>query len=85
LSYTELKLKEVKVRKTHYCEWCAEKLEIGQSAKYRAYVFDNEFHSGYMHPECHDAMQEADEAIQDEGWMPGDFSRGSSFYDEAVA
>lgn len=76
--YSEIKNKAVTVRKPHRCAWCAELINVGESAQHRAYVFDGDFQADWMHPECRDAM--ADYPCQNdllEGWTPGDFARGS--------
>ena len=53
----ELKNKVVTCRKTHSCEWCGDRIEIGEMAYYRATVnaYD-EFLDGWQHPECYKAM-----------------------------
>lgn len=59
-------------RKRHRCSWCWQQIEVGE--KYRRYRFydDGEAATVKMHPECHDAMQEA---AREEGgvieWTPG--------------
>ena len=79
MSYTELQSKLVKVRKPRSCEWCSERIEAGEQANYRAYVFDGDFMSGHMHPECHQAMLDYPyQADLADGWVPGDFARGST-------
>ena len=73
-----LKDKKVKTKKRHRCEWCNEWIEAGTEANYRSYVFNGDFNHGHMHPECNDAMNSGKADIDpDEGWMPGDFKRGS--------
>lgn len=76
--YTELKKKLVVCRKRHRCEWCNEYIEIGEQSHYRAYVWEEGFQTGYMHKECKEAMDEYPNRYDlEEGWMPGDFRRGS--------
>jgi hypothetical protein len=76
MSYTELRSKDVKVRKPRGCEWCAERINAGESAHYRAYVFEGDFMTGYMHPECHqDMLAYPDTRDLADGWTPGDFDR----------
>lgn len=79
MAYSEIKNKPVRaVRKPHRCAWCAERVEKGESAQYRAYVFDGDFGSDWMHPECADAMARyPDQGELGDGWCPGDFARGS--------
>jgi hypothetical protein len=69
--------KEVITRKTHVCAWCGEDIEPFQSANYRSYVFQGDFTTDYMHPECHDAMNRAD-YFDDEGFDPGVNTRGKT-------
>jgi hypothetical protein len=76
--YTELKRKVVNCRKAHMCAWCAEKINVGQSAQYRSYVYDGDFNNDWMHLECELACVEY---ALNEGsfeFMPGDFPRGST-------
>lgn len=59
-------------RKAHRCQWCWQGIEVG--TKYRRYRFycGGEAGTVKMHPECHDAMQEA--AAEEGGyieWTPG--------------
>ena len=76
--YKEIRSKAVKVRKNHVCAWCAELINPGESAQYRAYVFDGDFQTDWMHPECADAMHRyPDQYVLGDGWCPGDFARGS--------
>lgn len=79
MSYSEIKNKPVlAVRKPHCCAWCAERVEMGEPAQYRAYVFDGDFGSDWMHPECANAMARyPDQGELGDGWSPGDFARGS--------
>ena len=75
--YVELQQKAVIVRKPHRCEWCAERIEKGEDAHYRSYVWDDGLQSGWMHPECWAAMSEEDYRNLEDGWMPGDYKRGT--------
>lgn len=76
-NYIELKYTEPKARKEYYCEWCNEKIVIGEQHFYRVYVFEGEFTTGRMHFECHDTMQKAPHDEVCDGWTQGDFKRGS--------
>lgn len=79
MSYTELSHKEVRAtRKAHTCEWCAEPVEIGSPANHRTYIFEGDFHSEYMHPECHEAMDDTPMEYIEDGWIAGDWKRGSN-------
>lgn len=78
MSYAELKNKTVTTKKAHGCAWCAQRIESGEKAQSRSYVFDGDIVSDHMHPECHDAMQRyPDQLDLMEGWTPGTFARGS--------
>jgi hypothetical protein len=44
--------KTVKCRKDHRCEWCGEKIPAGDQAFYYAGLWDGDWQSWYMHPEC---------------------------------
>jgi hypothetical protein len=72
--YQEIQSKEVTVRKDHRCSWCGERIPAGQRAHYRAYTFDG-FQTDYMHPECHDAMENHHDL--EDGFNEGGFKRGS--------
>lgn len=76
MSYDELQAKDVKPRKPHRCEWCATIIEKGERCFYRAYVWQGDFNSGYMHFDCKEAMQKSDRYVLEEGWQPGEFKRG---------
>lgn len=75
-SYTELKLTTPKARKEYRCEWCYEKIQIGEIHVNRVYIADGDFGSGRMHDECFEASGKADHEDVCEGWIPGDFKRG---------
>jgi hypothetical protein len=79
MTYQEITNKEVqKTRKPHQCCWCSELIDTGEKARHRVYVGDG-FTSDYMHPECYNALLEKPNEyyFNEEGWMPGDFKRGS--------
>ena len=76
MSYTELSTKAVKVRKPRNCAWCGQHINAGEMAQYRAYVFDGDFQSDHMHPECNQAMHDyPGQSDLLDGWTPGDFER----------
>lgn len=63
-------------RKTHVCDWCGERIDIGTT--YRRYRWFQHGGAGTcrMHPECHGAMELA--ADEEGGWIefcPGDNER----------
>jgi hypothetical protein len=78
LSYREIENKDVTVRKQHRCAWCAEAIYKSDAARFRVYVFDGEFTSDWMHPECYQAMLASPSEEYCDGWMAGDFERGVS-------
>lgn len=76
MGYQEIREKVVKPRKHHTCEWCATPCIAGEPCVYRAYIFEGDFNSGYMHMECFDAMGKSDHELVSEGWIPGEPTRG---------
>ena len=74
----ELKNKEVICAKMHVCGWCGEWIDIGEKAQYRVYKWEGDFVDGHEHPECYQAMLTLDYRDAQEGWMPGDYKRGST-------
>lgn len=54
-----IKSKVVMTRKAHSCEWCPEPVEKGTLAFYRAYRIGGVFTTGYVHPECAEAIRQA--------------------------
>ena len=77
-SYQAIREQDVRPRKARVCEWCGQRIEVGELAHFRAYKFDGEFVSGYMHPECNTASVNAPHDMICDGWSPGDFARGST-------
>lgn len=61
-----------KAKKVHRCEWCWQRIEIGE--RYMRYRFFDGGEAGTVkaHPECYDAIQEL---AHEEGgyaeWIPG--------------
>ncbi len=76
MSYEEISCAKVKGKKQYRCEWCPEKIEIGELHFTRAYKFCGEFNSGRMHLECLSAMEKSDRDQMSDGWFPGKFKRG---------
>lgn len=77
-SDAELLNREVRVKKRRICEWCAEPICAGERAHYRVYVWQGEFSRAWSHPECWEAMGLVEPFRLDEGWLPGDWRRGST-------
>lgn len=78
--YVELQSREVRPRKVRVCGWCAERIERGELCHYRSYIFEDGPQSDWTHLGCWEAIQDAEKEILQEGWMPGDFKRGSTEY-----
>jgi hypothetical protein len=72
-----LKEKTVQCRKPHRCEWCGEKIESGDFAKYRVTIWEGEFMTDYMHPECFDALCNSSDL--DEGFDSYAQERGKTY------
>jgi len=70
---------QVTTRKLHRCGWCNELIPKGTPGIWaRSYIFVDGPQSDWMHPECYDAMGELDPGELSDGWMPGEFLRGST-------
>jgi hypothetical protein len=65
-------------RKQRHCDWCAEKIEIGQPYESYRWADGSDGGTVRMHPECYAAMQEKCRVESDLEWSPGDFVRGST-------
>ncbi len=79
--YTELKCKEIKSRKAKQCIWCGEKIDIGQMAQARVYIYDGDFHDERSHPECWKAQLEywsKNKNSDDNEYEPCQFKRGTT-------
>lgn len=78
MCFTLLEQKHPKARKEHICEWCGEKINIGE--KYYRYkgIYDGDFQDTCMHLECELASQKffAENIYEDE-FTPYEFKRGS--------
>lgn len=76
--YRELTHTQRTARKERRCEWCDEPILPGERYQYRSYIWDERLQTGGMHLDCSDAMQRAEPFQLEEGWMPGDYGRGST-------
>ena len=85
LSYHEIRNVGVTARKPHMCAWCAETIHASELARLRIYIFDGNFTSDHMHPECYAAMEMTPTEEYCDGWMPGDFERGVSLATQKAA
>ena len=61
-------------RKPHTCDWCGEGIEAGQQAVSGAGMFEGEFYSYHIHPECAAAI--ARDSDIDDMWPPEYQRRG---------
>lgn len=59
----------------HKCVWCGEKISSHSSAINRVYIFEGDFNSDYLHPECNNALEKADNL--EDGFDAGSFKRGT--------
>jgi hypothetical protein len=81
MSYQEINSKYLaKTRKAHRCEWCGERIDIGEEAWYWFYRLEGATRSAYMHCECKAACEKAyadpGQEIALYGWEAGKFARG---------
>jgi len=65
-----------KTRKPHSCGWCAKRIEAGSATEYSAGMFDGDFFANHIHPECAAARDSIHWRDLQDGWCPGDYSRG---------
>ena len=65
-------------RKERQCDWCAEKIEIGQPNESYRWSDGSDGGTVRMHPECYAAMLAKCHIEPDLEWSPGDFVRGST-------
>lgn len=79
-SYEHLSTKQVKCSKPHTCEWCGEGIAQGDLADYRAYKYEGDFNSDYMHPECSEGsrLSRQDEDLR-EDFLDFGFESGAQF------
>ena len=82
---TELRSRRVVCRTHHRCDWCGERIDKGESARYRVTVYYGEFAAVHMHDECYRAMN----ATSPKTWwehgyeyLPGEQSRGVTLDEE---
>lgn len=64
-------------KKAHTCEWCGERINVGESYVRYRWFHDGEAGTNRMHPECDGACNEA--ARQEGGFIeftPGEYARG---------
>lgn len=81
MSYAELQSKDVVIRKPHHCEWCDERMESGEKAHYRSFIYEDGPQSGWTHPECWLVIIHSTDGPTDE-WNPGDYARGETVMGE---
>ncbi len=80
MSYAELTNKPInKTRFDHRCEWCDHRIDRGSKARYRSYVYDGDFNSAWMHPDCYSAYNIVSRVNgYNIEWFPGDYERGGT-------
>ena len=71
--------KTVKCRKNHKCGWCGDQIDYDDQAHYRSGIYDGEFFSEYMHPECWDALGRSDMSLVDYEFSPMEQQRGKTY------
>lgn len=72
-----LQHKEVKCRKRHVCIWCGEDINMGDKAMYFSGIYEGDFQSHYMHPECDSAASRSD--IDEYGFTAYENKRGEAY------
>lgn len=65
-------------RKERHCDWCAQKIEVGQPYESYRWADGSDGGTVRMHPECYEAMSRASRLDPHMVWSPGDFVRGST-------
>ena len=64
----------------HICSWCNERIEAGESYKRWRWFDCGDASTVKMHPECNDALNGMEPGDVNDGWYPGEFSRGCGCY-----
>jgi len=78
MRYSEIRSKDVRVRKATSCEWCGGVIAKGEHTHYRAYKWEGDFQSAHMHPDCYAAMTSSEgQQIACEGFELHEFKRGT--------
>ena len=72
----ELRYSHCKARKEYGCEWCGQKIQIGELHLNRVYLSAGDFTAARMHMECEKAMIDTPREYLSEGWVFGQFKRG---------
>lgn len=78
MGHWELSTTHPRARKEYHCDWCNELINIQEKHLKRVYVYDGELRSDRMHLECERAMDKVPRGTISEGWLAGEFKRGSS-------
>jgi hypothetical protein len=66
----------VKTRKDRRCEWCGEDIPKGSTVPYFGGMWDGDWQSWHMHPECREAST-LDRSYMEDGFSPYEHARGS--------
>ncbi len=62
----------------HPCCWCSEVVDKGSRVRFRKYTWEGSVAQEWWHNECWAAMHHADIGDIEEGWVPGDHTRGGT-------
>ncbi len=75
-----VKEKTVTTRKRHHCCWCDEWIDTGLRIYTQTCTDEDQIYTVYFHPECLAVAKEVPLDETEEGWMPGDYTRGGTEY-----
>ena len=78
----ETRVKQIRCRKSHACEWCGERIQSGEEAWSRTVFGLDAIGTFRSHLDCHSAMDKSAEAMRKDlfyEWYPGDFKRGEVY------
>lgn len=77
MSYEEISAKHVVGKKEYSCVWCGEIIKVKEKHLKRFYKMEGEAKSDRMHLECEDAMYKMPWDYLCDGFMQGEFKRGT--------
>lgn len=63
--------------KARQCQWCWESIPAKEPCTYVTQIYEGDFQSFYIHPECNAALQELSRENQFFEYRAGDYYRGS--------
>lgn len=79
MNNVNLRSKKVKCRTMHFCGWCGERIEKGETAHFRTGKHDGEFFSEHTHLECWIALGKSGDFGGNYEYMLGDQLRGKTY------